>query len=285
VTSALFRVRLSDGSVRLARGETEHGPVDLLRPEVTLAGLLGSEASALGRAVRSGPLDGSAAGGRVLAPVDDQEVWAAGVTYLRSRDARIEESAEPTVYDRVYDAARPELFFKSVAWRVRGPGESIGVRADSPWNVPEPELALVVAADGRIAGYTIGNDVSSRTIEGDNPLYLPQAKVYDGACALGPAIVPVDAVEPPFAIRLAIDRDGLAVFDDSTTSARLRRSFDELAGYLVRALSFPAGAILLTGTGIVPDPPFSLEPGDRVTIEIERLGRLENPVVSVGRLD
>jgi 2-dehydro-3-deoxy-D-arabinonate dehydratase len=235
--------------------------------------------------LRSSPADGSAEGSRILAPIDDQEVWAAGVTYLRSRDARIEESAEPTVYDRVYDAARPELFFKSVAWRVRGPGEPIGVRADSPWNVPEPELALVVAADGQIAGYTIGNDVSSRTIEGENPLYLPQAKVYDGACALGPAIVPADAVEPPFGIRLAIDRGGSTMVDETTTSDRLRRSFDELTGYLVRALSFPAGAFLLTGTGIVPAPPFSLEPGDRVTIEIAGLGRLENPVVSVGRSD
>ncbi len=283
MTSALFRVRLTDGSVRLARGEAERGPVELLGPELTLAGLLGEEASALGATLRAEPAHGSAAGARILAPVDDQEVWAAGVTYLRSRDARIEESAEPTVYDRVYDAARPELFFKSVAWRVQGPGDPIGVRADLPWNVPEPELALVIAADGRIAGYTIGDDVSSRTIEGENPLYLPQAKVYDGACALGPAIVPVDAVEPPFAIRLSIDRGGAMVFDDMTSSDRLRRSFDELAGYLVRALAFPAGAILLTGTGIVPAPPFSLEPGDRVTIEIARLGRLENPVVSVGR--
>jgi 2-dehydro-3-deoxy-D-arabinonate dehydratase len=285
VTRALFRVRLTDGSVRLARGDADEGPVELLRRDVTLAALLGAEASALGAAIRSAPADGAAAGTQVLAPLDDQEVWAAGVTYLRSRDARIEESSEPTVYDRVYDAPRPELFFKSVGWRVRGPGEPIGVRADSPWNVPEPELALVVAADGQIAGYTIGNDVSSRTIEGDNPLYLPQAKVYDGACALGPAIVPADAVEPPFAIRLAIDRAGASIFDDATSSDRLRRSFDELAGYLVRALTFPAGVILLTGTGIVPAPPFSLEPGDEVTIEIERLGRLRNPVVSVGRAD
>jgi 2-dehydro-3-deoxy-D-arabinonate dehydratase len=285
VTSALFRVRQADGSVRFARGDTEHGPIELLSPGLTLAGLLGGGTSTLGAVLRSSPADGSAEGSRILAPIDDQEVWAAGVTYLRSRDARIEESAEPTVYDRVYDAARPELFFKSVAWRVRGPGEPIGVRADSPWNVPEPELALVVAADGQIAGYTIGNDVSSRTIEGENPLYLPQAKVYDGACALGPAIVPADAVEPPFGIRLAIDRGGSTMVDETTTSDRLRRSFDELTGYLVRALSFPAGAILLTGTGIVPAPPFSLEPGDRVTIEIAGLGRLENPVVSVGRSD
>ena len=285
MTSALFRVRLSDGSIRLARGEAERGPVELLSPDISLAGLLGRKAAALGLAVSSAPSDGSATGAQVLAPIDDQEVWAAGVTYLRSRDARIEESAEPTVYDRVYDAARPELFFKSVGWRVRGPGEPIGVRADSPWNVPEPELALVIAADGQIAGYTIGNDVSSRTIEGDNPLYLPQAKVYDGACALGPAIVSADAVEPPFAIRLSIDRDGAVVVDDATSSDRLRRSFNDLAGYLFRALSFPAGAILLTGTGVVPDPPFSLEPGDRVTIEITGLGQLENPVASVGRPD
>jgi 2-dehydro-3-deoxy-D-arabinonate dehydratase len=215
--------------------------------------------------------------------VESQEVWAAGVTYERSRDARMEESAEPSVYDHVYDAVRPELFFKSVGWRVRGPGESIGVRADSTWDVPEPELALVITASLEVAGYLIGNDMSSRSIEGENPLYLPQAKVYDGSCALGPCIVPVGEVEPPFEIHLRVMRGGATIVDDRTSSGRLRRSFAELAEHLGSALTFPAGAILLTGTGVVPDPNFTLRDGDEVRVEIEGLGELVNPVVRVGR--
>jgi 2-dehydro-3-deoxy-D-arabinonate dehydratase len=280
---ALFRVALPDRPPQLARGDPATGPAELLPPEMTLDGLLRRGADALAAAVASAPTVGSAAGARVLAPIDGQEVWAAGVTYERSRDARVEESeAAPSVYDLVYDAARPELFFKAVAWRVRAPGEPIGVRADSPWNVPEPELALVIASDLSIAGYTIGNDVSSRTIEGENPLYLPQAKVYDGSCALGPCIVPARSVEPPFEIRLAIVRAGSVVVSGATTTARLRRSFEELAEYLGRALTLPVGAVLLTGTGIVPEAGFTLLPGDVVRIEIEGLGSLENPVVSVG---
>lgn len=284
MTRGLYRVEVEPGTVRLARGDTDDGPHELLEPGLTVAGLLATGAG-LGRAIAGAPGTGSARGLRVLAPVDDQEVWAAGVTYLRSRDARIEESTEPTVYDRVYDAVRPELFFKSNGWRVRGPGDAIGVRADSAWDVPEPELALVVAADGTVAGYTIGDDVSSRTIEGENPLYLPQAKVYDGACALGPALVAAADVGGPFRIGLTIRRAGVVVFDGATSSDRLRRSFEELVGHLGRALSFPAGAILLTGTGIVPDPPFSLTAGDSVEIAIDGLGRLVNPVVRVGRGD
>jgi 2-dehydro-3-deoxy-D-arabinonate dehydratase len=283
VTGCLFRVGLQDGTTRLARGDTEHGPLELLAPELTVARLLADGAAALGHAVASAPGAGSARNLTVLAPLDRQEVWAAGVTYERSRDARIEESAEPTVYDRVYSSVRPELFFKSAGWRVRGPGAPIAVRADSPWNVPEPELALVVAADGGIAGHTIGNDVSSRTIEGENPLYLPQAKVYDGGCALGPAIVPVGQAGPPFAIRLVVLRGHTVLVDEDTTSARLQRTPDELVEHLFRAQAFPDGAVLLTGTGIVPAPPFTLLPGDRVTIDIAGLGRLENPVVEVGR--
>jgi 2-dehydro-3-deoxy-D-arabinonate dehydratase len=230
-------------------------------------------------------LEGEAipAGARVVAPVDVQEIWAAGVTYERSRDARAEESVEASVYDRVYEATRPELFFKSPGWRVRGPGEAIGVRADSKWNVPEPELALVVTSDLQIAGYTIANDVSSRTIEGENPLYLPQAKLYDGSCAIGPALVPVSAAEPPFEIRLRVLRDGASVVDESTSTARLRRPLEELTEYLGRALSLFDGAILLTGTGIVPAAPFTLLAGDVVRIEIGPLGVLENTVELVGR--
>jgi 2-dehydro-3-deoxy-D-arabinonate dehydratase len=283
VARGLFRVRLADGSTRLARGDVQAGPQVLLAPDVSLDALLAQNPAALLEATRHGPSAGSANGARILAPVENQEVWAAGVTYERSRDARMEESAEPSVYDHVYDSVRPELFFKSPGWRVRGPGEPVGVRADSTWDVPEPELALVLTANLEVAGYVIGNDMSSRSIEGENPLFLPQAKVYDGSCALGPCIVPVGEVEPPFEIRLRVMRGGSTVVDDRTSSGRLRRSFAELAAHLGSALTLPVGAILLTGTGVVPDPNFTLRGGDEVRIEIEGLGELVNPVVQVGR--
>ncbi|WP_437678795.1 fumarylacetoacetate hydrolase family protein [Sorangium sp. So ce131] len=218
----------------------------------------------------------------LLAPIDGQEVWAAGVTYDRSRSARKEESAGGgDFYDRVYDADRPELFFKATPRLVAGPGAPVRVRRDSSWNVPEPELALVVSAAGRIVGYTAGNDVSSRSIEGDNPLYLPQAKIYDGCCALGPAIALAD--EPgldlrALSIHLAIRRKGEAVFAGETSTARMRRAPEELVAYLTRELSFPAGVVLMTGTGIVPPDSFTLEPGDVVEIAIPGVGTLANPV-------
>jgi 2-dehydro-3-deoxy-D-arabinonate dehydratase len=284
VTVGLFRVELPDGSVRLARGPVDGGPAELLADGLTIEILLRRGEHGLGAALEN---DGSRAavpaGSRPLAPVDIQEVWAAGVTYERSRNARMEESAEASVYDRVYDAPRPELFFKAPGWRVRGNGEPVGLRVDSDWDVPEPELALVVASDLTIAGFTIGNDMSSRSIEGDNPLYLPQAKTYDGSCALGPALVPVGAVSPPFPLRLVVLRDGAAIVDEVTTSARIRRPLAELVEYLGRALELPSGAILLTGTGIVPAATFSLREGDVVRIEAGPLGTLENPVVRVGR--
>jgi 2-dehydro-3-deoxy-D-arabinonate dehydratase len=283
VTRGLFKLRLPDGSIRLARGDVGSGPEELLGPEVSLDELLGRDPAALLEALRDGSTAGSAARARVLAPVESQEVWAAGVTYERSRNARMEESSEPSVYDHVYDSVRPELFFKSPGWRVRGPGEAIGVRADSTWDVPEPELALVLTAGLEVAGYVIGNDMSSRSIEGENPLFLPQAKVYDGSCALGPCIVPAGEVEPPFEIRLRVMRGGATVVDDRASSGRLRRSFAELAGHLGSALTFPVGAILLTGTGVVPDPDFTLRDGDEVRVGIEGLGELSNPVVQVGR--
>ncbi len=283
MTACLFRLRLPDGSHRLARGTVETGPTDLLETELTLARLLTQGSGAVANVLASAPaVSAMPAAARVVAPVDEQEIWAAGVTYERSRTARMHESAEPSVYDLVYEAERPELFFKAPAWRVRGPGEPVGIRADSDWDVPEPELALVLAADLSIAGYTIGNDVSSRRIEGENPLYLPQAKVYDGSCALGPGMVPVDAAEPPFQIDLRVVRDGRAVVEATTTTARLRRPLEELASYLGRALTLPRGAVLLTGTGIVPPDDFTLEPGDLVRIGIEGLGVLENPVERVG---
>jgi 2-dehydro-3-deoxy-D-arabinonate dehydratase len=214
--------------------------------------------------------------------VASQEVWAAGVTYYRSRTARMEESREAgggSFYDRVYDAPRPELFFKAAPWRVRGPGEPVRVRRDSRWTVPEPELALVVNALGVVVGYTIANDVSSRDIEGENPLYLPQAKVYDGACALGPAVLVHDGALPadtPIAMRIA--RDGSATFEGSTTVAQLRRTPAELVGWLYRETSFPHGCVLLTGTGVVPPDDFTLRTGDVVRIEIGPIGVLENVV-------
>jgi 2-dehydro-3-deoxy-D-arabinonate dehydratase len=280
----LFRIRLPDGSPRLARGDPDAGPTELLAEATSLDDLLSGSAAAfadgLERAAGAGPVPGGAV---LLAPVESQEVWAAGVTYLRSRDARRRESgAEETAYDRVYEAERPELFFKSPGWRVRGSGEPIGVRRDSMWNAPEPELALVIAADLSVAGLSIGDDVSSRSIEGENTLYLPQAKIYEGSCALGPCIVPIGLLPSSLAVRMSIARDGAVVTEGETSTDRLRRTFEELASFLGRALEFPTGVVLLTGTGIVPPDEFSLQPGDVVRIEIEGLGVLENPVVAVG---
>jgi 2-dehydro-3-deoxy-D-arabinonate dehydratase len=221
--------------------------------------------------------------GELLAPIGAQEVWAAGVTYERSRDGRMEESTEASIYDRVYTAERPEVFFKATGPRVVGAGDAIGVRVDSPWNAPEPELGLVVNADGELFGYTIGNDASSRTIEGENPLYLPQAKVYERACALGPGIVPAWAVEPPFAIEMQVLRGDEVAFEGTTSTDRITRSFEDLIAWLTAALDFPDGDVLLTGTGIVPDESFTLLPGDVVSIEVPGLGNLTNPVVAVGR--
>jgi 2-dehydro-3-deoxy-D-arabinonate dehydratase len=218
----------------------------------------------------------------VLAPVGSQEVWAAGVTYFRSRSARMEESKDAgggTFYDRVYEAARPELFFKSAAWRVRGPQAPIRIRADATWNVPEPELALYVNLRGKIVGYTIGNDVSSRDIEGENPLYLPQAKVYDGSCALGPGVYVTDDPLPPSTqISLRITRGRDVAFQGDTTLAQMRRKPEELVEYLYRETSYPTGCVLLTGTGIIPPDAFTLRSGDLVEITIEPIGTLTNTV-------
>ncbi len=217
-------------------------------------------------------------------PVDQQEVWAAGVTYLRSKTARMEESDfSATAYDRVYDADRPEIFFKSIAEKVVGAGDAVGIRRDARWNVPEPELALVLNSRGGIAGYSIGNDMSSRDIEGENLLYLPQAKVYDRSCALGPW-VHVGATESEareWTIRIGIHRNGRQVFGGETRVGNIKRSFDELASYLFRSQRFPHGAVLLTGTGIVPPDDFTLGERDSVEIDIPAIGVLRNPVVIV----
>jgi 2-dehydro-3-deoxy-D-arabinonate dehydratase len=219
----------------------------------------------------------------VLAPVDGRtEVWACGVTYEISREARREESERSAdVYERVYDASRPEIFFKSAAWRVAGDGQPIAVREDSEVNVPEPEVALVVTSGGEIAGYTVCNDVSSRSIEGENPLYLPQAKSYLGACAVGPMIRPSWEIGDPYAlpIELTISRAGTAEWTGTASTAQLRRRYDELVGYLMFADAHPEGAVLSTGTCLVPPMPFTLEEGHVVRISVGEVGTLQNPVV------
>ncbi len=218
------------------------------------------------------------------APVEQQEIWAAGVTYLRSKAARMEESEfSATAYDRVYAAERPELFFKSLGEKVAAHAERVGIRSDALWSVPEPELALVLNSRGMIAGYTIGNDMSSRDIEGENLLYLPQAKVYDRSCALGPWIY-IGASETAargWQIRLAIERNGQKVFTGGTSAGQIKRSFTELADFLFRCQQFPHGAVLLTGTGVVPPDSFTLQAGDTVEIEISGIGTLRNPTVAV----
>ena len=224
---------------------------------------------------------------QILAPIGSQEVWAAGVTYYRSRSARMAESKDAgggDFYDRVYSAERPELFFKATASRVAAPGSHVRIRSDAKWSVPEPELTLVIDPRGRIIGYTIGNDMSSRDIEGENPLYLPQAKVYDRSSALGPCILvsnePLPATTP---IRIEIERQGRQEFSGATTLAELKRTPSVLVEYLFRENNFPAGAFLMTGTGIVPPDSFTLAPGDLVRITIDPIGTLENTVVQ-GRL-
>ncbi|MGC1463928.1 MAG: fumarylacetoacetate hydrolase family protein [Terracidiphilus sp.] len=220
---------------------------------------------------------------KILAPIGSQEVWAAGVTYYRSRSARMEESKSAgggDFYDRVYSAERPELFLKATASRVVGPASPVRIRSDSKWNVPEPELTLLINNRGQIIGYTIGNDMSSRDIEGENPLYLPQAKVYDRSCALGPCVLitpePLPASTP---IRIEIVQGGGSGFAGETTLAELKRAPATLVEYLYRDNNFPFGAFLMTGTGIVPPDSFTLKSGDRIRITIDPIGTLENDVI------
>jgi 2-dehydro-3-deoxy-D-arabinonate dehydratase len=221
----------------------------------------------------------------LLAPIDRQEVWAAGVTYKRSRSARVEESDVAAVcYSRVYESERPELFLKATPHRVSGPGQALAIRSDSKWNVPEPELTLVLNSRKQLVGFTAGNDMSSRDIEGENPLYLPQAKVYDACCGLGPVITLKESMPLASAIeiRMVVRRDGQTVFEGATSVRQMARTFDELIDWLSRANSFPGGALLMTGTGVVPNRHFSLQPGDQVDITIDGIGTLSNPVVRVG---
>ena len=221
---------------------------------------------------------------QLLTPVESQEVWAAGVTYLRSKEARMVESEfSASAYDLVYDAARPEIFFKSLPEKVVSPGEAVGIREDARWNVPEPELALVINSAGTIVGFTIGNDMSSRDIEGENLLYLPQAKIYTASCAVGPWIVvgPTEDDVRQWSIQLEIRRGGEKVFAGETQAGQIKRPFDELVDFLFRSQKFPNGAVLLTGAGVVPPDAFTLDADDLVRITISGVGTLENPVAVV----
>jgi 2-dehydro-3-deoxy-D-arabinonate dehydratase len=218
----------------------------------------------------------------LLPPIDHQEVWASGVTYMRSREARMEESKTAgggDFYARVYDAARPELFFKAPAYRVVGSGQHVRIRKDSKWNVPEPELTLFICSEGTIEGYTIGNDMSSRDIEGENPLYLPQAKSYDGSAAIGPCLYVNDTpIHPDSMINIEIIRNKDEIFSGKISINRMKRKHKELAEYLFRETSFPHGVYLMTGTGIVPPDHFTLNAGDEIKITIDEIGTLINSV-------
>ena len=283
MTHEVIRFVDQSGNVKVGAREQGESSAHLLAVE-NLAELLTLEKSTLLSTIRAALQSSETTEVvRLLPPVDAlTEVWAAGVTYKRSRAAREEESDQPDVYSRVYEADRPELFFKSVAWRVVGTGEPIGVRNDSAINAPEPEIALVCNSFGEIVGVTICNDVSSRSIEGENPLYLPQAKVYAGSCALGPGFVPIDQIPDIYNLNIsvAVKRDGEVIWDGVTSTKEMHRTFEDLVKYLFLQMTFPQGVILSTGTGLVPSMSFNLSTEDEVTVGIERIGTLVNEVVS-----
>ncbi len=284
----LAKVRLADGALHVA-SVSDEGVRLLDLTQIDNCRMLSdvlhaADPPALARFLidpNSGPIKPNEV--EFLAPIDRQEVWAAGVTYKRSQVARMEESEHgASHYDRVYTADRPELFFKATPQRVSGPNQPVRVRTDSRWSVPEPEFTLVISPQGKIVGYTIGNDMSARDIEGENPLYLPQAKVYRQCCALGPCVL---LVEQPLdlaatTISLSIRRSGSEVFAGSTNLGQLNRKLPELAAWLLRENEFPAGAFLLTGTGIVPPDEFTCRAGDVIAISVSGIGTLTNPVVS-----
>jgi len=281
-----FEVAASSG-VRIGLIADDQSVIDLTNAGVErMKDLLehGDIPSAISRLSHSASAQYSLDSVRLLTPVESQEVWAAGVTYLRSKEARMVESEfSANAYDRVYDAVRPEIFFKSLPEKVASPGEPVGIRSDARWNVPEPELALVIDSSGNIVGFTIGNDMSSRDIEGENLLYLPQAKIYTGSCAVGPWIV-VGANESDarqWGISLEIRRAGKTVFSGETQVNNIKRRFSELVEYLFRSQKFPNGAVLFTGAGIVPPDSFTLEADDSVLIKISGIGTLENLVAVV----
>jgi 2-dehydro-3-deoxy-D-arabinonate dehydratase len=269
----------------LTRHQTLHGPRwardgHYLPAALGLSALLALPKDSLVKLLESLP-PGAPAAGEALAPIDPgQEVWACGVTYQRSRDARQAESQSANVYERVYRAERPEVFLKATGWRVVGPAGPVRVRGDSHWTVPEPEMVLVANSQGEIVGYCAGNDMSSRDIEGENPLYVPQAKIYDGACALGPGIVLADpATLADLPVHLVIRRASEVCFEGRTRTSQMARPLDELVAYILRELTCPQGVFIMTGTGIVPPDNFALAPGDRVRVEIGDLV-LENEVAS-----
>lgn len=260
--------------MELTRHATQHGPrwaadAHWLAESFDLRSLLEKPRADIGTYIE-GSITADPAQGSFLAPIEaTQEVWASGVTYQRSREARQAESNMGSVYDRVYAAQRPELFFKAIGWRVIAHQQPLRIRADSAWNVPEPELTLVINQHGEIVGYTAGNDMSSRSIEGENPLYLPQAKVYNASCSLGPALQIVGADQlNDLPIEISIERAGQSIFHGTTRTANMNRKLEELVAYLFRELSFPHGAFLLTGTGIVPPEQFTLAQGDNMIITV-----------------
>ena len=283
----ICRFRHGPGSVRVGVVTNDKLVVDLTHAGVTSVHPLIEHEDPVGELQRVTGEDlprFALADVELCAPIEHQEVWAAGVTYLRSRTARMEESDfSATAYDRVYAAERPEIFFKSLPEKVVATDQPVGIRRDARWSVPEPELALVLSSRGRLVGCTIGNDMSSRDIEGENLLYLPQAKIYDRSCALGPWIVvgTPESTAREWTVRLDIRRGRHAVFSGETTVANITRSFDDLAAFLFRCQTFPHGAVLLTGTGIVPPDDFTLQPADDVRIAISGIGTLENPVIVV----
>ncbi len=275
----LARYRDTSGVTRV--GILEQDRLSPLTVETTLTSILAADSPA--EAARSAATGSSIESDSVamLPPIENQEVWAAGVTYKRSQTARMEESeSAASCYDRVYQSPRPEIFFKATPHRVRGTGQDLFIRGDSAWNVPEPEIALVLNERLELVGFTIGNDMSSRAIEGDNPLYLPQAKTYDACCGLGPVITLAEFMPPPEAIQVDLEvyRDGAVVFQGHTSGAEMARTFAELIGYLGRCNSFPSGAFLLTGTGIVPESDFTLNHGDQMRIDVSGVGTLVNGV-------
>ncbi len=283
----LCKIRINDGSLRVAALHSDTvQPLDLTQIDNchSLMDILNSaDPGGLARfLLRPDSAHFPLADVTLLAPVDRQEIWAAGVTYKRSQIARMEESeSAASHYDKVYTADRPELFFKATPHRTSGPGQPLRVRSDSSWSVPEPEFTLVINRIGRIVGYTIGNDMSARDIEGENPLYLPQAKFYRQCAGLGPAVLLADQPLQPerTEIQLEIRRGGAVVFTGATSLSQMKRTPEELAAWLCRENEFPDGAFLMTGTGIVPDDSFTLENGDSVSISITGIGTLTNPIV------
>ncbi len=281
----LCRFQNASGEVRVGQIVDESGVVDLSAAGIVSVTELLEDESRVARVESLADVQTlQLSEVTLLTPVEQQEVWAAGVTYLRSKKARMEESDfSANAYDQVYDAPRPEIFFKALPEKVVGPNEPVGIRSDSKWNVPEPELTLVVNSAKELVGVSIGNDMSSRDIEGENLLYLPQAKVYDKSCAIGPYIVTGASEEEirQWTIGVEISRQGEVVFNGETSIDNIKRSFSELLDYLGRSQSFPHGAMLLTGTGVVPGDDFTLEAKDKVSITISGIGTLNNPVITV----